>query len=35
MIYIVGIPNVSEIEKICRKRIKENDSTPPVVTGEI
>lgn len=26
--YIVGIPNVFEIEQICRKRIKENDPTP-------
>jgi hypothetical protein len=29
MIYISGIPNVFEIEQICRKRIKENDPTPP------
>jgi hypothetical protein len=28
--YISGIPNALEIEKICRKRIKENDPTPPV-----
>lgn len=28
--YISGIPNVFEIEQICRKRIKENDPTPPV-----
>jgi hypothetical protein len=27
--YISGIPNAIEIEKICRKRIKENDPTPP------
>lgn len=29
IIYISGIPNVFEIEGICRKRIKENDPTPP------
>ena len=29
-LYISGIPNVFEIEKICRKRIKENDPTPAV-----
>lgn len=28
-LYISGIPNVHEIEHICRKRIKENDPTPP------
>ncbi len=28
-IYICGIPNASEIEALCRKRIKENDPTPP------
>lgn len=28
MLYISSIPNVFEIEKICRKRIKENDPTP-------
>lgn len=28
MIYISSIPNVFEIERICRKRIKENDPTP-------
>ncbi len=28
--YIAGIPYVYEIEQICRKRIKENDPTPPV-----
>ena len=33
-IYISEIPNVFEIEKICRKRIKENDPTPPT-TGHI
>lgn len=27
-LYISGIPNVFEIERICRKRIKENDPTP-------
>lgn len=29
-IYISGIPDVFEIEQLCRKRIKENDPTPPV-----
>ena len=29
VIYISGIPDVFEIEQICRKRIKENDPTPP------
>jgi hypothetical protein len=29
IIYISGIPNVFEVEQICRKRIKENDPTPP------
>lgn len=28
VVYISGIPNVFEIEQICRKRIKENDPTP-------
>jgi hypothetical protein len=28
-IYISGIDNVFEIERICRARIKENDPTPP------
>jgi len=32
-IYICGAPNVFEIEQICRKRIKENDPTPPVPTN--
>lgn len=27
-IYMLGIPNVFEVEQICRKRIKENDPTP-------
>jgi hypothetical protein len=26
--YIAGIPDAYEIEKICQKRIKENDPTP-------
>jgi len=34
VIYISEIPNVFEIEKICRRRIKENDPTPPT-TGHI
>ena len=29
LIYISGIPDVFEIERICRRRIKENDPTPP------
>ena len=29
VIYMSRIPNAFEIEKICRKRIKENDPTPP------
>jgi len=29
MIYMAGIPNVFEVERMCRKRIKENDPTPP------
>ena len=28
-IYVSGIQGVYEVEKICRKRIKENDPTPP------
>jgi hypothetical protein len=31
--YISGIPDAFEIEKLCRKRIKENDPTPGNVTG--
>ena len=31
VIYMAEIPNVYEIEKICRKRIKENDPTPVVM----
>ncbi|MBK7105089.1 MAG: hypothetical protein IPH62_07385 [Ignavibacteriae bacterium] len=34
-IYISGIPNVFEIEQICRKRIKENDPTPPNTQTQI
>jgi hypothetical protein len=33
VIYISEIPYVFEIEKVCRKRIKENDPTPPM-TGQ-
>lgn len=29
LIYITAIPNVITIEEICRRRIKENDPTPP------
>lgn len=28
IVYICGVPDVFEIEQICRKRIKENDPTP-------
>lgn len=31
ILYISGVPNVLEIEKICRNRIKENDPTPAVI----
>jgi len=30
-IYISHIPDAFEIERICRRRIKENDPTPPIV----
>jgi hypothetical protein len=33
VIYISGIPNVYEVEKICRRRIKENDPTPPATSN--
>jgi len=26
--YMTGIPDIHEIEQICRKRIRENDPTP-------
>ena len=29
VVYISGISNVFEVERICRRRIKENDPTPP------
>ena len=29
VVYISGVTNILEIEKMCRKRIKENDPTPP------
>jgi len=35
VIYITEIPYVYEIEKICRKRIKENDPTPPTIGHNI
>jgi len=35
VIYIAGVQNAFEIEKICRKRIKENDTTPPTAGGII
>ncbi|MBK8944442.1 MAG: hypothetical protein IPM32_04135 [Ignavibacteriae bacterium] len=34
-IYISGIPNVYEVEQICRKRIKENDPTPSIAQPQI
>jgi hypothetical protein len=30
VIYMSDIPDVFEIERICRRRIKENDPTPPI-----
>jgi hypothetical protein len=30
VIYMTGIPNAFEVEKICRERIKENDPTPAI-----
>jgi hypothetical protein len=30
VIYLSGIPEVFKVEGICRKRIKENDPTPPI-----
>lgn len=35
VIYISEIPNVYEVEKICRKRIKENDPSPVAIAGGI
>ena len=32
IVYISGVTNVLMIEKICRKRIKENDPTPANIT---
>lgn len=29
-LFISHIPNIHEVEQVCRKRIKENDPTPPV-----
>ena len=34
-IYISKIPDVFKIEKLCRKRIKENDPTPPTTKYNI
>ena len=34
-VYISAIPNAFEIEQICRKRIKENDPTPPTIAQNI
>ncbi|REG98865.1 hypothetical protein [Flavobacterium aquicola] len=33
ILYISGVPNVLEIEKICRNRIKENDPIPAVTSN--
>lgn len=33
VVFISGVADVLEIEKICRKRIKENDPTPAVING--
>lgn len=35
IIYISGIKNIFEIEKKCRIRIKENDPTPKITTGNL
>jgi hypothetical protein len=35
VLYISGVPNILEIERICRNRIKENDPTPPAVIQNI
>lgn len=32
-VYISGVSNGYEIEAVCRKRIKENDPTPPAVSS--
>ena len=32
VIYLSGIPDVFEVERLCRERIKENDPTPPAVS---
>lgn len=34
-IYISDIPNVYEVEQICRRRIKENDPTPPLTLNSM
>jgi hypothetical protein len=33
VIYMTKIPEAFEVERMCRKRIKENDPTPPAFTG--
>jgi hypothetical protein len=35
VIHILEIPNVVEVEQICRRRIKENDPTPPTIGHNI
>jgi hypothetical protein len=35
VIYMLEIPNVFEVEQICRRRIKENDPTPPTAGHNI
>ncbi|MHC1777572.1 MAG: hypothetical protein AB9834_19395 [Lentimicrobium sp.] len=34
-LYLSGISSVFEIEQVCRKRIKENDPTPPATESNI
>lgn len=33
ILYISGVPNILEIERICRNRIKENDPTPASISN--
>jgi hypothetical protein len=35
VIYILEIPDVFEVEQICRRRIKENDPTPSTKVDNI
>ena len=34
VVYLTDIPHVYEVEKMCRKRIQENDPTPPISNRE-